>query len=136
MPAFEIRREPTAFAMGAPKGKKRARKEEANHLAFIRELPCVICGEMPVHAAHIRYGAPHLGKRETGMGEKPDDRWTVPLAPRFHTDGPDAQHAGSERAFWERHGIDPLQIAMALWGISGDHDAARVILHNARREKA
>lgn len=130
--AFAIDRPDTAFPLTHTRGKKRQRQEAKNHLAFIRELPCIICGEMPVHAAHIRYGDMRHGKRETGMGEKPSDCWTVPLAPRFHTDGPEAQHQGAERAFWVRHGIDPCEVATKLWAVSGDHDAARMILQAVR----
>lgn len=134
--ASMIQRHPEAFAMGATKGRKKPRREDSAHLKFIRELPCLVSGEFPVHAAHIRYKAPEHGKRETGMQEKPDDRWTVPLAARLHTDGHEAQHKAGERAWWAERGIDPCSVALALWGISGDHDAARIILRVAREKAA
>lgn len=58
---------------------------------------------------------PERGKRSTGMGERPSDRWAVPLCPDCHLDGPDAQHKGSERAFWDRAGVDPFEVAAQLW---------------------
>lgn len=131
--ASMIARHDEAFAIGAPKGKKRPRKESHSHLDFIRSLPCLVSGEWPVHAAHIRYAEPRYGKAETGISRKPDDRWAVPLAPRFHTDGPEAQHKAGERAWWAERGIDPCQVALALWGSTGDHHTALVIIEEARR---
>jgi hypothetical protein len=127
--AWRLVRSDTAFS-NAPIGKqkKRPREEDGTHLKWLRTLPCVISGERPVDAAHIRYADPIYGKRETGKGEKPSDKWTVPLARRFH----DAQHGQAEREFWARHGLDPLRIALALHACSGDDDQAFVILREAR----
>lgn len=128
MAGFRIVREPTAFS-NAPVGKqkKRQRDHDKQHLDWIRTLPCVITGERPVDAAHIRYADPVYGKREVGKAEKPDDKWTVPLVRRKH----DEQHSMSERIFWARHGLDPLRIALALHANSGDDDQALVILREA-----
>jgi len=130
MPAFTIRRPATAFS-NAPIGKqkKRPRQEDGTHLKWLRTLPCVISGERPVDAAHVRYADPVYGKREVGKAEKPDDRWCLPLARRLH----DEQHKGNEREFWARHGLDPLRIALALHACSGDDDQAYVILREAWR---
>lgn len=117
----------TAFALST--GMKRPRVEAADHLAFIRCLPCLITGAHPVEAAHIRYGQPSLGKREGALAMKPDDRWTVPL----HSDQHRIQHTMNERQFWQLAGIDPLIIAMALWGVSGDEVAANIIIQHARK---
>lgn len=126
--AFRLQRHPEAFS-NAPVGKqrKRQRATDRSHLQWIRTLPCVITGERPVDAAHIRYADPIYGKRETGKGEKPDDRWAVPLCRRKH----DEQHSGSERSFWARHGLDPLRIALALHACTGDSDQAAVIIREA-----
>jgi hypothetical protein len=86
-------------------------------LAFVRTKPCCSCGQFPpaVQAAHIRMACPELDKRAVGLGEKPDDRWAVPLCVAEHLDNPNAQHKGSERAFWKRVGVDPFAVAMALY---------------------
>lgn len=128
MPAFALPRHPEAFSLGAPKGKKRQREEDGKHLAFIRELPCLITGRQPVEAAHISFASAAYGKRERGKSEKADDCWTVPLCPEKHRE----QHEGNEIAFWSRHGIDPLQVALSLFKCTGDHEMARVILRAAR----
>jgi len=113
----------TAFSLG--RGKKRPRKEDRSHLDYIRSLPCLVTGvESGIEAAHVRYGDQAYGKRETGAGEKPDDRWCVPLQKFMHDD----QHAHGERDWWIAKGIDPLAVACALWGASGDEEAGRLII--------
>lgn len=131
MIAYRLPRNPEAFSLGAAKGKKRPRIENGKHLAWIRTLPCLITGQYGVEAAHIRYAAPHLGKRDTGKAEKPDDRWTVPLSPEMHRE----QHSVNEQDFWQKYKIDPCQVAMALYGISGDDEAALVVIRNARSRR-
>lgn len=125
---YRFVRPDTAFA-NAPVGrqKKRQRDHDKGHLEWLRTLPCVITGERPVDAAHIRFADPVYGKRETGKAEKPDDRWALPLCRRKH----DEQHSMSERIFWARHGLDPLRIALALHACTGDDDQALVIIREA-----
>lgn len=125
--SFRIAYESTAFANGSPKGKKRPREEEKKHLDWVRTLPCVITGERPVDPAHIRYAERAYGKRETGKGEKPDDKYVLPLCRRKH----DEQHSMDERIFWARHALDPIKIALALHSNTGDDEQAFVILREA-----
>lgn len=108
------------------------RLEDPAHLEFIRTLPSLVRGEGPTEAAHIRFAAQHYGKRETGMAEKPDDCWTVPLCGEKHRWGKDAQHGMSEREFWDRRGIDVCAVAMALWMWSGDIERGLKIVHLAQ----
>lgn len=99
------------------------------HLEFIRTLPSLIPGQGPVEAAHIRFGDRAYGKEPTGMGEKPSDCWTVPLAHDVHMD----QHAfGDERTWWAEHGIDPLLVAALLWVHGGNDASARMVIAAAR----
>lgn len=104
------------------------RQKDEAHLAFIRQLPCVITGRQDTEAAHIRFGDLTYGKRQVGMGEKPDDKWTVPLSTDAHRN----QHSMSERSFWEIHRINPLLVAAFLFIHTGDEEAAMAIIHNAR----
>ncbi len=110
---------------------KRPRQMAPEHLRFIHGLPCLICGT-PGEAAHVRYGSIPHGKRPTGAGERPSDRWTVPICPAHHREGPDAQHNHNEADWWRRHGIDPLIVAALLWAATGDMEAAYQICHAAR----
>lgn len=125
--AVEIQRPATAFAL-SPGKKKRPRTQAQDHLRFLRSMPCLITGLRPVEVAHIRFAAPSYGKRSVGMAEKPDDRWTVPLDPGKHRE----QHSMGEVEFWIKHGIDPIPVALALWGASGDDEACELILSSAR----
>jgi hypothetical protein len=109
--------------------KKRPRAEKQDHLTFIRSLPCCLCvSTSTIEAAHIRMASAKYAKQEAGIGQKPDDSWTVPLCARHHR----SQHEGNERAFWLMHEKDPFILALILWKHSGDYDAAVTALKNAR----
>ncbi len=76
-------------------------------------MSCTICAKPgPNDAAHLRSSALQYDKPHTGMGEKPDDKWVLPLC-RFHHD---EQHRGNELACWLSYGIaDPFALAIALY---------------------
>ena len=90
MPAPRIAR---PVARGKPKPNLRRRMQ---HLAFIRQLPCVACGKAaPSDAAHVRTGT------DGGAGRKPGDRYAVPLCTTCHANqhrvGP---HSASILSMW------------------------------------
>lgn len=100
-------------------GQRQPRQHDPRHLTAIRACPCVLC-KAEAEAAHVRYGDPQRGKRPTGIGERPSDRWTVPLCPDHHRAADDSQHDHNERSWWLEHGLDPLAIAeMLLRGLAG-----------------
>lgn len=111
--------------------QRQPRVRDRNHLAFIAQLPCLITGVYGVHVAHIRYGDPEYDKRSTGMGEKPSDCWVVPLAPDVHLYD---QHRAGERDWWVGKGLDPLEVAKALYGASGDVERGVEIVTRYRLE--
>lgn len=127
---FAIRRPETAFSL-SPIDKKRPAKKDAGYLKWLHELPCLVTGARPVEACHVSYADPRYGKRERGKGEKADDRWTVPLCPSEHR----RQHDMNEQAYWTSVGIDPLQVALALYGCDRDNTMAEIIIRNARTSK-
>lgn len=136
MTAQRIVRPSSAFSL-SPGNRKRPREHNDGHLKFIRSLPCACClSRVHIEAAHVRYGALQYGKRETGAGERPSDKWTVPLCHNDHQ-GPDGQHASGEKAWWDEKGIDPLALAAALFASSGDEEAGETIIRefHARRRK-
>lgn len=95
--------EPSKGALLIP---KETRIRNKAHLAFVRSLPCVICGRQPSHAHHIKFAQPGA------LGMKVSDEYTVPMCFLDH----DALHnAGNERAWWEACKVDPLPIAADLW---------------------
>jgi hypothetical protein len=92
-----------------------------------------------VHVAHLRAGSLEHGKRETGMQEKPSDRFCLPLCPPHHVGDKRkvsvTQHAMGEVEFWSQVGIpDPFQVCEDLsdaydagangQGVIGRHAAA------------
>jgi hypothetical protein len=106
-------------------------------LAFVRQLPCIIChaeedhADIVIHAAHIRYASAIHGKGITGIGRKPDDRWCLPLCSFHHVmGGSEAQHNNGERKWWAEHHIDPFVSAALLFShfSEGDSAAARAVV--------
>src|SRR6476646_3259983 len=106
------------------------RRRDEKHLAWLRTLPCCICGDpTSTEAAHIRMADARIGKPITGNSIKPDDRYVLPLCGLHHR----MQHAVGERKFWQAsHEIpDPILTALALYSISGDVNEAMKVI-NAR----
>jgi hypothetical protein len=99
-------------------------RRRQQHLAFIRQLPCVACGNAaPSEAAHVRTGT------DGGVGVKPADRYAVPLCTACHA----KQHRIGELSFWSERRIDPLNVALRLWTISGDAEAGQRTVFRARQ---
>jgi len=93
MPAPRITR---TVSRGKPKPNLRRRTQ---HLAFVRQLPCVVCGKAPPsEAAHVRSGS------DGGAGIKPSDRYSVSLCTDCHA----LQHQFGELRFWSVVRLDPL----------------------------
>jgi hypothetical protein len=83
---------------------KRVRSKE--HLRFVAQQPCLICGRTPAQAHHLRYAQPR------GLALKVSDEFTVPLCAIHHSEN----HAtGDERRWWQERKIDPLSVAAELW---------------------
>lgn len=126
-----VPRHPEAFSKDPSVDRKRPRERSSAHLAFIRTLPCVVCGShRDVEAAHIRMPSPAHGKRSTGIARKPDDRWVLSLCRLHHEE----QHlTGNETAYWAVAGIDPCGTALALFACTGDEAMANVVIRESRR---
>src|SRR5262249_27789479 len=82
------------------------RYRNREHLRFVAQQPCLVCGRKPSDPHHLRYAQPRA------LGRKPSDEFTVPLCRIHHR----AVHrAGDERAWWKTAGTDPLKVARKLW---------------------
>jgi hypothetical protein len=117
---------------------KHPRVKDEGHLNFIRSLRCCVClNNIQTEAAHVRFSDPRVAKVNAGVGAKPSDRWALPLCSRDHRDQHDN---GDERDWWVSKGIDPIFLAMALYSVSGDHEAGEQIVacatHKFEREFA
>jgi hypothetical protein len=91
----------SVLTLGEP---KRVRSKE--HLRFVAQQPCVICGRKPAHAHHVRYAQPK------GLALKVSDEFTVPLCATHHSEN---HYTADERRWWKEHRIDPLGVARELW---------------------
>jgi hypothetical protein len=94
---------------------KLRRSRDKDHLQFITNQPCTVCGRQPCEAHHIRYAQPRA------LGRKVSDEFTVPLCRVHHRE---LHRQGDERAWWTKFNIDPLPIALRFWqhtrGIPGN----------------
>ena len=125
-----VNRPATAFDTSR-RAKEVSELRAPNHISWLHQLPSVISGRLGCEAAHISFADRRFGKPERGKSKKADDNWTLPLTADEHRD----QHAckqGGERDWWERHGIDATTLASRLWAISGDTEAAILIINTAR----
>jgi hypothetical protein len=105
------------------------READRKYLAAVRQLPCLVCpGGPPCDAAHIRMADWLAMKPHTGKGQKPDDRWAVPLCHRCHMD----QHKRGERVWWEAQGIDPIAVAVLLYAARPHLDRMISIIYRSR----
>jgi hypothetical protein len=89
------------LTIGAP---RRYRNRE--HIRFVAQQPCLLCGRKPSDPHHLRFMQPRA------LGRKASDEFTVPLCRIHHR----AVHrAVDERAWWQQAGIDPVQVARQFW---------------------
>ena len=113
---------PRSVAHVKPKSDLRRR---ANHLTFVSQLPCVVCGKAaPSEAAHARFGS------DGGTGLKASDRYSMSLCTSCHA----LQHEFGELRFWSVVRIDPLNVAFRLWTVSGDIKAGERVVFRARQQ--
>jgi DNA recombination protein Rad52 len=82
------------------------RIRDPEHLKYVAERPCMICGRQPCEAHHLRHAQPRA------LGRKSSDSYTVPLCALHHRE----LHArGDEAAWWQGKGRDPFPVADELW---------------------
>ncbi len=82
------------------------RIRDRDHLRYVAQQPCLICGRQPCDAHHLRF------TQSRALGRKVSDEFTVPLCRGHHRD---VHHRGDEVAWWRNAGIDPTRIARTLW---------------------
>jgi hypothetical protein len=82
------------------------RYRSREHLRYVMQQPCLVCGRKPSDPHHLRYMQPRA------LGRKASDEFAVPLCRVHHRA---AHRAGDECAWWKAAGIDPVKIARNLW---------------------
>jgi hypothetical protein len=82
------------------------RRRNREHLRFVAQQPCLVCGRKPSDPHHLRFMQPRA------LGRKVSDEFAVPLCRVHHR----ALHrTGDEHAWWNAAGIDPVREARQLW---------------------
>jgi ERF superfamily len=91
----------SVLAVAAP---RRYRNRE--HLRYVAQQPCLVCGRKPSDPHHLRHVQPRA------LGRKASDEFAVPLCRSHHR----AVHrASNEQAWWHATGIEPIKVARKLW---------------------
>lgn len=112
-----------------PRPKRTREGDSKAHLAFVRSLPCCVCGDantLRAHHAHHLLKADDLPK---GMGRKNLDRWSLPLCTVCHAQ----LHGHGSEEWLAQHGIDARALAARLWAISGDYEQGLRVVARCRR---
>src|SRR5262245_45723028 len=78
------------------------RYRNREHLRYVAQQACLICGRKQSDPHHLRYLQPRA------LGRKASDEFAVPLCRSHH-------RAGDEQAWWTAAGIDPVKVARQLW---------------------
>jgi len=82
------------------------RIRDRDHVRFVAQQSCLICGRKPCDAHHLRF------TQNKALGRKASDEFTVPLCRGHHRE---VHHCGDEAAWWQKTGIDAADAARALW---------------------
>jgi len=81
-------------------------ERDPRYLAWIRTLPCVVCGSTRgIEASHT---GPH------GLGQKSSDFSAIPLCYRHHRTGRDSYHRLGPRKFTQTHNLNIPAIVLRL----------------------
>ncbi len=85
---------------------KPRRIRDRDHVRFVAQQPCLICGRQPCDAHHLRF------TQARALGRKVSDEFTVPLCRGHHRE---VHRHGDEAAWWSKTGVDPAPVAQNLW---------------------
>ncbi len=91
----------TVLALSEPR-----RVRDREHIRFVAQHACVVCGRQPADAHHLRFA------QSRALGKKVSDEFTVPLCRGHHRE---VHRCGDEATWWSKIGIDPLVVAEGLW---------------------
>ena len=86
--------------------EKQSPIRDAKYMSFVRENPCIVCGNKRNNHAHHVYSA--------GLGLKCSDYYTIPLCHGHHTGFSDAIHVLGFIKFIQHHKINIEKIMLDL----------------------
>src|SRR4029077_2231271 len=92
---------------------RRYRNKE--HLRFVAQQSCLLCGRKPSDPHHLRFLQPRA------LGRKASDEFAVPLCRIHHRL---VHRVANEAAWWKEAGIDAIEAARKLWSRTRHADAA------------
>jgi len=82
------------------------RYRNREHLRYVMQQPCLICGRKPSDPHHLSFTQPRA------LGRKVSDEFAVPLCRIHHRL---VHRSRDERAWWRQTSVDPIQVARKLW---------------------
>jgi hypothetical protein len=82
------------------------RIRDRDHVRYVAQQPCLICGRQPCDAHHLRF------TQSRALGRKVSDEFTVPLCRGHHRE---VHRHGDEVKWWGKTGVDPTVTARTLW---------------------
>jgi hypothetical protein len=82
------------------------RIRDRDHVRFVAQQTCLVCGRQPCDAHHLRFA------QNRALGRKVSDEFTVPLCRGHHRE---LHRHGDEAAWWNKLSLDPTGAARALW---------------------
>ena len=82
------------------------RIRDRDHVRFVAQQACLICGRKPSDAHHLRFA------QSRALGRKVSDEFTVPLCRGHHRE---LHRHGDEAKWWSKTDIDPTLSARELW---------------------
>jgi hypothetical protein len=85
---------------------KQRRLRDKRHRQFVAAQPCIICGQSPCDAHHLRFAQPRA------LGRRVSDEFTVPLCRMHHRE---LHRSGNELKWWKDAGTAAIAVARNLW---------------------
>lgn len=111
--------------------KRRPAKKPA-YLAFLHHLPCCVTGQYGVEASHLSFASPEHAHYGRAKSTKAPDLFALPLSKAEH----ERSHRIGEQQFWACSGINPHELALALWAIYSLYDEDEAITRCTSRIRA
>ena len=91
-------------------------KLEKDYHDFIAQMPCIACGDWPVHVHHIR----NFNGTNAGMGKRNSHYLVLPLCPDCHQGENSIHH--NRKIFEMRNGTETALLEMVIASLWKQHN--------------